>query len=107
MVQDISQRAAEEALRRSLLDYGKSHAIVAAVKLGIPDLLAFKRTAADLAEEIGANERALQRFLRALAAIGVTRDLSDGRFALAPAVKVLQRATRRGWRQRHRSRACL
>jgi hypothetical protein len=86
MVQDISERAEGEALRRSLLDYWKSHAIVAAVKLGIPDLLVDRtRTAAELAEKIEADESALQRFLRALAAIGVTRDLGDGRFAMTHA----------------------
>ena len=86
MVQALNDRAASEALRRSLLDYWKSHAIVAAVRLGIPDLLDGKRLSAKaLAAQAGLNEQALARLLRALAAIGMTSDLGDGRFALTPA----------------------
>ena len=86
MVQALNERAANEALRRDLLDYWKSHAIVAAVRLGIPDLLKGKRlNAKTLATQTGLDEQALQRFLRALAAIGVTNDLGDGRFALSAA----------------------
>lgn len=86
MVQALNDRAASEALRRDLLDYWKSHAIITAVRLGIPDLLRDRElTAATLAAQARVDEQALTRFLRALAAIGMTSDLGDGYFALTRA----------------------
>ena len=86
MVQALTDRAASEALRQDLLGYWKSHAIIAAVRLGIPELLRDRKlSAATLAAEAKLDERALTRFLRALAAIGMTSDLGDGYFALTPA----------------------
>jgi hypothetical protein len=64
----------------------------AAVKLGIPDLLAGgHRTSDDLARETGAQPRALYRLLRAATVIGLVSERDDRRFALTPVGEALRR----------------
>lgn len=63
-----------------------SAALGVAVKLGIPDQLSDgPRTAADLARAVGANEDALYRTLRALAAVGIFDETAPRRFGLTAA----------------------
>jgi hypothetical protein len=71
---------------RRLIDGAKgTQAIYVAVTLGVPDLLAAgPRPANELAEQTGANEDALYRLLRALAALGVLHEGADRTFSLTP-----------------------
>jgi hypothetical protein len=65
--------------------YQASQALIVAVKLGIPDLLAGRaRRSNDLAQETGTQPDKMHRPLRALAAFEVVRDLGDGEFELTP-----------------------
>lgn len=65
--------------------YQVSQALVVAVKLGIPELLAMRaRTSSDLAKETGALPANMHRLLRALAAFDVVNDLGSGGFELTP-----------------------
>jgi O-methyltransferase domain/Dimerisation domain len=65
--------------------YQASQALIVAVKLGIPDLLAGRaRGSADLAQETGTQPDRMHRLLRALAAFDVVKDLGEGEFELAP-----------------------
>jgi hypothetical protein len=58
-------------------------AVLAAVDLGIPDLLANgPRAVGDLAEHIGAHPLSLHRLMRALASRNVVREEVDERFSL-------------------------
>src|SRR5688500_9527989 len=62
-----------------------SAALGAATRLDIPDhLVAGPRTASDLARASGANEDALYRLLRALAAVGVFAETAPRTFTLTP-----------------------
>lgn len=77
--------AAQGELRALLQAYWKPHAAVAAVRLGVADAMpgdGSALAAGALAAAIGADPVALHRFLRALAAIGLTRDCGHGTFAL-------------------------
>ena len=78
-------------LRRLVNGYQVTQAIRVVVELGIPDLLASgPRTATDLAEAVSANEDALYRVLRALAATNLLEE-SDGRlFALTSMGQLLR-----------------
>ena len=81
-----------DELRRLVNSYQVTQAIHVIVELGIPDLLADEaRSAADLALAADANEDALYRVLRALAAIGVLVELADRRFELGPIGELLRR----------------
>ncbi|MGY1625126.1 methyltransferase [Geodermatophilus sp. SYSU D00965] len=61
------------------------------VALGVPDALAAgPRSAAELAEELGAVPGPLSRVLRGLAAEDVLDELPDGRFALTPVGECLR-----------------
>ena len=73
------------ALTRLVNGYQVSHAIHAAVVLGIADLLAAGAgDVAGLAVATGTDAGALYRLLRALAAAGVFREAPDRHFTLAP-----------------------
>ena len=73
------------ALTRLVNGYQVSHAIHAAVVLGIADLLAAGASGvAELAVATGTDAGALYRLLRALAAAGVFSEAPDRRFTLAP-----------------------
>ena len=72
---------AQLALGDQITGLGRTHALRAAVRLGIPDRLASRpRTAAALAVETGADADALHRLLRALAAGRLLRLDRRGRF---------------------------
>jgi hypothetical protein len=72
-----------DELARLLNGFQVSQAIYAAATLGIADLLAGgPRTADELAAASGANPDALYRLLRALASVGVFRELEGRRFEL-------------------------
>ena len=81
----------ERELRRLVNGYQVTQAIHSIVELGIPDLLADgPRSAADLAQAANANEDALYRVLRALAAINVLEELDGRRFALSDMGQLLR-----------------
>src|SRR5207302_2020682 len=62
-----------------------TQAIHVAAELGIADVLADgPRTAAEIAARVDANPDALNRILRALAGIGIFREVDDGRFGQTP-----------------------
>ncbi|MDW4905920.1 methyltransferase [Streptomyces sp. ADMS] len=68
-----------------------SRAIWALARLGVADHLTDgPRTAAELAEAVGADPDALARVLRAAAALGVFACLPDGCFALTPSADLLR-----------------
>lgn len=65
--------------------YQVSQALIVAVKLGVPDLLAKgARTSADLAQETATQANKMHRLLRALAAFDVVKDVGGGAFELTP-----------------------
>src|SRR5262249_31770189 len=71
--------------------YWVTQAIYAAAKLGIADHLKVgARTAAELARDVGADEGALYRVLRALAGKGIFEEVGDGRFVLTPLAELLR-----------------
>jgi ubiquinone/menaquinone biosynthesis C-methylase UbiE len=62
-----------------------------AARLGLADVLADRpRTAAEVAAEVGADQRPLARVMRGLAAEGVLVEDGDGRFALSEVGQALQ-----------------
>src|SRR5262249_10538917 len=66
-----------------------SSAILAAVKLGVPEALRDgPRTSDDLARAVGADPAALRRLVRALASVGVLAQ-AEGRFGLTPMSRYL------------------
>ena len=68
-----------------------SHAIYAAAKLGIADLLGTgPQRCDDLAKATGTHAPALRRVLRLLASAGVFAETEDGRFELTPVGSCLQ-----------------
>jgi hypothetical protein len=85
--------AAQGELRSLLQGYWRPHAAVAAVRLGVADAMPADGTAIGagaVAAATGTDPVALHRFLRALAAIGLTRDCGDGTFALTEVGACLQ-----------------
>lgn len=83
--------AADRRIRALLSATWLAQACYAAVKLGVPDLLADgPRTAEELATRSGAHPRALHRLLRALAAAGVFRQTAPGTFALTGVGELLR-----------------
>ncbi|WAT17441.1 methyltransferase [Aurantiacibacter sp. MUD11] len=77
--------AAQDDLRNLIAGYWKPHMAIAAARLGVADAMDDSGCqAAGLAAAIGADAEALARFLRALASIGLVRDLGDDSFALTP-----------------------
>jgi hypothetical protein len=77
---------------RLLLGHGLARALQAVAELGVADALASgPRDVVNLAGEVGAEPRALQRVMRALASVGVFTEVAPGRFALTPAGQLLRR----------------
>jgi hypothetical protein len=69
-----------------------AQAIHAAVKFGVPDLLALgPKSAAELATECGAHAPTLERLLRALTSIEMFQRLPDGRYKNSPGTEILRR----------------
>ena len=82
----------EYAAMQSLLNgYRVTQLLYVAVKLGIADLLAGgPHTIGELAATVGAQADALYRALRALASLGVFREVAPQRFALTPLAELLR-----------------
>jgi hypothetical protein len=71
--------------------YQVSRAVIVAVELGIPDLLAKgAMRSSDLAQEAGSRPDLVRRLLRVLAAFDVVRDLGDTEFELTPVGECLR-----------------
>lgn len=71
-----------------------THAVYAAARLGVADVLANgPRTAVEIATAVGAQPDATRRLLRACAGLGVFREEPDGRFGLSPLAKGLRSDT--------------
>jgi hypothetical protein len=78
-----SNAATPQELLRLATGFWISQAIFVVAQLGIADLLRDgPRSAAQLAEAVGAHPDALHRILRALAGVGVFREEGEGHFAL-------------------------
>jgi hypothetical protein len=87
----MSGASPQEQIARMVTGYWASQAVYVAAKLGIADLLAGgPRSAEDLAREVGAHERSLDRLLRALASLGVFAEGEGRRFALTPLADCLR-----------------
>ena len=72
-------------IRRLVDGYQVSQAIHVAATLGLADKLAEgARSSAELAQATGTHAPSLYRLLRALASVGVLRELADQRFELTP-----------------------
>ncbi len=83
---------AEQQLRQMMTGYFVSQAIYVAAKLAIADHLANgPKTAAQLAEAVGAQPEPLYRLLRAVASVGVFSEDEAGRFELTPLAEPLRR----------------
>jgi hypothetical protein len=68
-----------------------AQACFAVCRLGVPDLLAGgPRTAAELAADCGADQKALRRLLAALAAAGLLRETTSGTFGLTATTDLLR-----------------
>ena len=79
------------AMQSLINGYRVTQLLYVAVTLGIADLLAGEpRTTEELAATAGAQEDALYRALRALASLGVFREVSPRRFALTPLAELLR-----------------
>ena len=79
-----------EQLMQFATGYMVTAALHGVTKLGIPDLLkGGAKSSADLAREAKANEDALFRVMRALASIGVFREVMARTFALTPVSELL------------------
>jgi hypothetical protein len=86
----IEPENAETRLRRSIEAYHETALVHAAVKLGLPDMLAAgPLTAEQLAEALELSPPHLHRFLRGLCTIGICEQCADGTFALAPGGRCL------------------
>jgi O-methyltransferase domain/Dimerisation domain len=71
-----------------------THALYAAAKLGIADVLANgPLSAKDVADELRSDPDATHRLLRACATLGVFREGADGRFRLTPLANALRSGT--------------
>lgn len=80
-----------KTLENMILGFQVSQLIYVAAKLGIADLLRFgPRTAEELARGTGTHAASLHRVLRALAAVDVFSETSDGKFELTPLAVYLQ-----------------
>lgn len=87
----MADAAARQQLAGLLTGYWISQALYVAAKLGIADLLAGgPRNPDDLAATVGAHPRSLYRLLRALASLGVFRELDDRQFTLTPLAEGLR-----------------
>ena len=78
----IWRMAGRDDLNAMITGYRISSALAVAADLGLSDhLSAGPRSVADLASAVSADADTLHRLLRALATLGVYRELDDGRFA--------------------------
>jgi hypothetical protein len=80
-----------EALIQMITGFWISQAIYAAAKLGIADLVKEgPKPCEELAQATGMPPQTLYRLLRALASVGVFREVEEGRFGLTPLAEYLQ-----------------
>jgi hypothetical protein len=85
MIEADASRATPELLFDRIFAFMETAAIMAAADIGLADPLADgPRTAAEVAAELGADERAVARLLRDLTGSGVIETVGPGRFALGP-----------------------
>ena len=81
------------ALRAMIAGYEAAQTIYVAARLDLADLIARGMTSSrELAEATGSDEGALHRVLRALASLGVLKDVGDRRFELTERGRCLQAA---------------
>jgi hypothetical protein len=81
-----------EHVGRLVSGYWMSQAVYVAAKLELADrLVSGPQTAEQLAQATHTNPAALYRLLRALASVGVFREVDNRRFELTPAAELLQR----------------
>jgi hypothetical protein len=89
---DSQSNAAAATLRQMIMSFRVTQMIHVAAKLHIADKLAGgPQTASQLAAATGAEPRALYRLLRALAAVGLFREIGDGAFVLTPVGQALRK----------------
>jgi hypothetical protein len=82
---EIGNVVANTALVEMAMAYSRSRVVCAAARLGIADALGDgERTVEELAQSCNANVDSLYRLLRALAALGITAEVSPRRFVLPP-----------------------
>jgi hypothetical protein len=87
----LTSDTAESRLARLADGFLATQLLYVAAELRLADALADQpRTAAELAEKVGADPGVLRRVLRGLAAEQVLDELPDGRFALAPSGELLR-----------------
>jgi hypothetical protein len=80
-----------EKVRELISGYWVSQCMYVAAKLGVADALAKgPRTAASIAQQVGAQPEPLRRVLRALASQGVFAEDAKGRFRLTPLAETLR-----------------
>jgi hypothetical protein len=73
-----------------LFGFMATRSVSAVAELNVPDALADgRRSAADLAEAVGAHEDSLRRVMRTLVSIGVFAEPEPGTYALTPVSKLL------------------
>jgi O-methyltransferase domain/Dimerisation domain len=78
-------------IRQLVGGFGTTRAIHAAVRLGLPDLMAKEvRTADEIAAEAGCDADAVFRLLRALASLGLCVHAGDRRFEITPLGETLR-----------------
>src|SRR5665213_3468112 len=81
---EIGNVTANTTLVEMAMAYSRSRVVCAAARLGIADAFGDgERTVEDLAQSCGADAASLYRLLRALAALGITAEVSPRRFVLA------------------------
>ena len=80
-----------EQMVQMISSYWLSQSLGAVARLGIPDWIAAQpRTSEEIAKAVGIDPDAAHRVMRALASIGVFRQLEDARFALTPLGETLR-----------------
>ena len=81
----VREEEALETLRRLSGGFAATQMLIAAARLELGDRLASRRRSAqDLALELGADAGSINRFLRMLVVLGVLDQSADGLFGLAP-----------------------
>src|SRR5215212_8939422 len=81
----------QQAMLDLITGYWLSQMIFVAAKLGIADVLAKgPKTAAAVAQKVGAHAPFVYRVLRALASVGVFAETANGRFRLTPTAATLR-----------------
>jgi SAM-dependent methyltransferase len=92
--QTTSTRTPTEQMLQMITSYWLSQALGAAARLGIPDQIAREpKTSEQIAAAVGVNTDAAHRLLRALASVGVFRQLEGGRFGLTALGETLRENT--------------